>query len=75
MAKPDYRAIGPVSSCPACEANAFQTILSLNQETFTPEAWFLDVECAQCGALLKMASPVDQILREPAMNVSGEDDE
>lgn len=65
QAAPDYRHVGPVSTCPVCEANAFQTIMSINQETFEPEAWFLDAECGQCGVLLKMASPVDRIIREP----------
>ena len=74
---PDYRYIGPVSLCPVCGANAFQTIISIDQDPgpdqYTPVAWFLDVECAQCGCILKIASPVDRIVREPALNAPEEE--
>lgn len=72
---PDYRFVGPVSLCPGCGANAFQTILSLNQETLVPEAWFVNATCGQCDALLIMACPVDQLIREPGLNAKEEIDE
>lgn len=71
---PDYRFVGPVSLCPGCGANAFETIMSIDQETLLPEAWFVNATCAQCDALLIMACPADQLIREPGMNVKDEEE-
>lgn len=66
---PDFRFVGPVTLCPGCGANAFQTIMSIDQETLMPSAWFVNAECGQCEALLIMACPADRILREPGLNI------
>jgi len=71
----DFRWVGPVSLCPGCGANAFQTVLSLDQDTLMPTAWFVNATCAQCDALVVMACPADRLIREPGLNSKEEIDD
>lgn len=70
----NYRFIGPVTACPACGANAFETVVSMDEETHAISAYLLNATCAQCEARVLLATPVDEIKREPALNVKEEEE-
>jgi hypothetical protein len=74
-AAPDYRFIGPVTLCPGCGANAFETIVSLDQDTHEITAYFLNATCGQCDAKVIMACPIDKIVKEPGLNTKEESDD
>lgn len=61
---PDYRYVGPVTECPACTCEWLLAPLVLDRESQLPGLIGLDVTCFNCGALCKMATPLDRIHRE-----------
>lgn len=60
----DYRYIGPVTECPVCMCEWFEVPMTLDKETQLPGLIGLDVACYSCGAIVKLATPLDRILRE-----------
>ena len=60
----DYRWVGPVTECPVCMCEWFDVPLMLDKESQLPGVIGLDVACYSCGALVKLATPLDVIHRE-----------
>ena len=61
---PEYTFGGPVTECPACTCEWFLTPIMLDRDTQFPGLIGLDVACYSCGALCKLATPLDDIPRE-----------
>lgn len=55
----DYRGI-PTHECP-CGSNWILVCAVFNQETKLPGFYMLDGMCACCGALLTIATPIDEM--------------
>jgi hypothetical protein len=62
---PDYRFLGPTHECPRCQSIVFTTVVQLDPDTLEIAAYGLDVQCAGCSALVKLACPIDPpVVRE-----------
>lgn len=66
MVRIDHRWVGPVLRCPACDGQAFQTVIIMDPEKQLPGMYFLDAECIECSALVKLATPLDVVIQEPS---------
>jgi len=47
----------------------------MDDETHAISAYLLNATCAQCEARVLLATPIDEIKREPALNVKEEEEE
>lgn len=56
----DARGI-PTTCCPNCSSDLFKIIVKLDPSDYEIGLYFLDGECAKCGTLITVATPLDII--------------
>lgn len=54
----DARGI-PAISCPLCGSDLLKVVVKFDPEDYEIGLYFLDGECAKCGTLLTIATPID----------------
>ncbi|MEY3378235.1 MAG: hypothetical protein RLZZ328_1395 [Bacteroidota bacterium] len=57
----------PTAQCPICGSKLFKIVAQFDPEDYEIGMYFLDSECAQCGALLTIPTPLDH-----PKNIKGE---
>ena len=55
----DYQWMGPAFKC-VCGCDMFSIITSFDRDTRLPGFYLLDGMCCDCGALVKMPTPMDE---------------
>lgn len=54
----DARGI-PTTSCPFCGSDLLRVVVKFDPSDYEIGLYFLDGECAKCGTLLTIATPID----------------
>jgi len=49
----------PTAECPSCKNNVFKIRAAFDPEDYEIGMYFLDGECAKCGTLLTVPTPID----------------